>query len=265
MIGKPRLSIPGGRRRGYPTLMSWRTALSIAVHGFLKHLVEDMRMNLDSITKSLGARTTYIIDLSGIRIGSDAAAEKELDFTDNILSKCAINHHTWSHRLGLLKYMLVGGGGCKDELAYCGRFIKKMLLIVFHGIRDIMGDVIMAVLSDATSILKGDVEVAAHGGDVALLKKRVVNALKLVLFCFQHKDDFEPSMTLIGTIHALCPSNRPITCVEKVTGCGNLTLAINLVVDLGFWFLIGNDGGRRGMVYRVMSRGLERVVKGADG
>ncbi|KAL3615487.1 hypothetical protein CASFOL_041148 [Castilleja foliolosa] len=57
-------------------------------------------------------------------IGSDAAANNELKFTEKILSDFPYNHHAWSHRHWVCQAFFRKDWG-KAELDYCNKILKE--------------------------------------------------------------------------------------------------------------------------------------------
>ncbi|GFP98741.1 protein farnesyltransferase/ geranylgeranyltransferase type-1 subunit alpha [Phtheirospermum japonicum] len=189
------------------------------------------------------------------KIGSDAAAKKELEFTDNILSEDPYNYRAWSHRQWVCQ---VFGIECWGKLNLRDKFLKKDASNCFawnqrYFVSVMMGadtrereakyatDVINAeaenempwtylkclvdgkmnhkILLDSDTaiyVLINEVKHMRDGeADDAIVKKRVVNALKMLLFTSK-STNFKPRCDLKRSINHLRPSKGE-TFVEKVT------------------------------------------------
>ncbi|KAL3617832.1 hypothetical protein CASFOL_038153 [Castilleja foliolosa] len=180
------------------------------------------------------------------KIGSDAAANYELEFTAKILSEHPNNIHAWSHREWVCKELRKDWG--KAELVFCSKILKEdaynsyawnqryFVLQKHPKWHEIRGnevkyaiDAIRAepenempwtylkclvsgknykVLNNSSTFVLSDVVRHINEGKVdicdAYVKRRVVNALKMVLFAIKQKD-FKPNHDLKTSVDYLCP------------------------------------------------------------
>ncbi|KAL3615490.1 hypothetical protein CASFOL_041151 [Castilleja foliolosa] len=180
-------------------------------------------------------------------IGSDAAANNELKFTEKILSDFPYNHHAWSHRQWVRQAFFRKDWG-KAELDYCTKILEedasnclawnqryfvvqqhpkshaargnevKYAIASIHAepenempwmyLKCLVSGKIYKVLNDTSTFVLSNVVRHIKEGKVdicddAYVKKRVVNALKLVLFAL-NRSDFKPNHDLKTNIDYLC-------------------------------------------------------------
>ncbi|KAL3615489.1 hypothetical protein CASFOL_041150 [Castilleja foliolosa] len=197
-------------------------------------------------------------------IGSDAAANNELKFTEKILSKFPYNHYAWSHRQWVRQAFFRKDWG-KAELDYCNKILEqdasnclawnqryfvvqqhpkqhpkshatrgnevKYAIASIHAepenempwmyLKCLVSGKNFKVLNDtSTFVLSNGVRHIKEGKvDICdascYVKKRVVNALKMILFALK-RSDFKPNHDLKTNIDYLCqPDAAAEECFKK--------------------------------------------------
>ncbi|KAL3615493.1 hypothetical protein CASFOL_041154 [Castilleja foliolosa] len=182
------------------------------------------------------------------KIGSDAAANNELEFTAKILSKFPYNHYAWSHRQWVRE--VFGKDWGKAELDYCNKILKedasncfawnqryfvlqkhpkwhetrsREVRYAIDAINDepenempwtylkcLVGGKNYKILNRSSNVVLSNVVRHINEGKVnicecdAYVKKRVVNAVRMVHFALKVKD-FKPTRELKLNIDYLCP------------------------------------------------------------
>ncbi|KAL3615507.1 hypothetical protein CASFOL_041168 [Castilleja foliolosa] len=180
------------------------------------------------------------------KIGSDAAANTELEFTAKILSKFPYNHYAWSHRQWVRE--VLGKDWGIAELDYCNKILKedasncfawsqryfvvqkhpkrhemrgnevKYAIAAIHAepenempwmyLKCLVSRKNYKVLNDSSTFVLSNVVRHIKEGKVdicdACVKKRVVNALKMVLFALK-RSNFKPNHDLKTNIDYLSP------------------------------------------------------------
>ncbi|KAL3637286.1 hypothetical protein CASFOL_019585 [Castilleja foliolosa] len=182
-------------------------------------------------------------------IGSDAAANNELKFTEKVLTNEPYNHYAWSHRQWVLQVFFRKDWG-KAELDFCTKVLKKnasnalawnqryfviqqqhpkmhemrgneakYAIAAIHDepenempwmyLKCLVSEKNYKVLKDSSTFVLSNVVRDINEGKAyirdAYVKKRVVNALKMVLLAVK-RSDFKPNHDLKTNIDYLSPS-----------------------------------------------------------
>ncbi|KAL3637249.1 hypothetical protein CASFOL_019548 [Castilleja foliolosa] len=182
-------------------------------------------------------------------IGSDAAANNELKFTEKVLTREPYNHYAWSHRQWVRQVFFRKDWG-KAELDFCTKVLKKdasnalawnqryfviqqqhpkkmhemrgdeakYAIAAIHAepenempwiyLKCLVSEKNYKVLKDSSTFVLSNVVRDIKEGEAyirdAYVKKRVVNALKMVLLAVK-RSDFKPNHDLKTNIDYLCP------------------------------------------------------------
>ncbi|KAL3637252.1 hypothetical protein CASFOL_019551 [Castilleja foliolosa] len=183
-------------------------------------------------------------------IGSDAAANNELKFTEKVLTREPYNHYAWSHRQWVRQVFFRKDWG-KAELDFCTEVLKKnasnalawnqryfviqqqhpkmhemrgneakYAIAAIHAepenempwmyLKCLVSEKNYKVVKDSSTFVLSNVVRDINEGKAyihdAYVKKRVVNALKMVLLVV-NRSDFKPNHDLKTNIDLLSPSN----------------------------------------------------------